>query len=76
MQRVKLAYLHTPTKIQAFGGITTVSKETIKTATNIYRLEDGSIAIDIDDITYIIGAANIKVMAVERSDGTTEIKKK
>jgi hypothetical protein len=73
--KVKIAYLQTPSKIGPFTALTTVSPETVKTSA-IYRLEDGSLGVDIAGVTYIIPSANVKLMAVEKSENVTEIKRK
>ena len=74
--KVKIAYLQAPTRIGPYTAVTTVDQATLKTATDISRLVDGSLAVTIADITYIINSANIKIMAVERMDNVTEIKRK
>ena len=76
MQKVRIAYLQAPTRIGPYTAITTVEKKTMPTATDISRLDDGSLAISIDDVIYIISAANVKIMAVENKDKPVEIKRK
>lgn len=64
-QKVKLAYLQTPTTIPGiFTSMTTLDNQKVP-GIEMYLLDNGGITINIKNVTAFIASANIKLALIE-----------